>query len=83
MKGTVHIESDRCKGCSLCIGVCPQHVLALDFNTRNPRGYHPAQVVENPAGKGCTGCEVCALICPDSCITVLRESCPIHQTSEA
>jgi 2-oxoglutarate ferredoxin oxidoreductase subunit delta len=69
--GTVVIDQARCKGCSLCTGVCPQHVLAMSTSILNARGYHPAVLVD-PAGQ-CTGCGVCAVICPDVCITVLRE----------
>ncbi len=68
-RGTVVINSDRCKGCELCTTVCPQGVLEVaDFF--NARGYRPAHLVD--PGGACTGCAICAVICPDSAITVYR-----------
>ncbi|MBI3746662.1 MAG: 4Fe-4S dicluster domain-containing protein [Chloroflexi bacterium] len=61
------IADDRCKGCELCIGACPQHVLALDTGVVNPLGYHPIRLTD-PAG--CTSCALCARVCPDTIFTV-------------
>lgn len=60
------IESDRCKGCSLCIGACPKKVLAIGTES-NKSGYYTAVVV---APEKCIGCCLCAFMCPDCCITV-------------
>ncbi|GAB4545022.1 MAG: ferredoxin family protein [Anaerolineae bacterium] len=76
-KGTVVIDPDRCKGCTLCTTVCPQHILYMATETLNPKGYHPA-VLKDPDHK-CTGCAICAVICPDVCITVYREA---HATAK-
>jgi 2-oxoglutarate ferredoxin oxidoreductase subunit delta len=78
-RGTIFIEQDRCKGCELCVAVCPQTVIALDENILNVRGYHPAALVDPDTQ--CTGCGVCAIICPDVCITVYRE--PVRQRATA
>ncbi|HQY94729.1 ferredoxin family protein [Caldilinea sp.] len=69
-KGTVTIQTDRCKGCGLCIQACPQHVLAFteEFNAR---GYRPVQLDER--AHACTGCGVCAVVCPDVVFTVYRQ----------
>jgi 2-oxoglutarate ferredoxin oxidoreductase subunit delta len=72
-QGTVLIQTDRCKGCALCVGVCPQHVLRLGEGY-NARGYHPVQLDES-AGSS-TGCALCAVICPDVVFTVLRAAPP-------
>jgi 2-oxoglutarate ferredoxin oxidoreductase subunit delta len=70
VRGTVIIQSERCKGCQLCIQVCPQGVLRLsDFY--NSRGYHTVLLDETQTD--CTGCAVCAVICPDSVFTVYRD----------
>ena len=61
------IAAERCKGCELCIGACPQHVLALDERIVNPLGYHPIRLTD-PAG--CTSCALCARVCPDAIFTV-------------
>jgi 2-oxoglutarate ferredoxin oxidoreductase subunit delta len=71
VQGRIVIDSQRCKGCALCVSVCPQQVIRMS-ETFNSRGYRPAQLVD-PAG-ACTGCGVCALICPDVAINVYRQA---------
>ena len=61
VQGRIVIDTERCKGCELCISVCPQHVIRV-ASAFNAKGYHPAALVD-PAG-ACTGCAVCAIICP-------------------
>lgn len=68
-KGKVEIDQDTCKGCGLCVHVCPTKVLELDPNTINMRGYNPSTPV-NP--EACIACASCAITCPDSCITVWK-----------
>lgn len=63
----VVIATDRCKGCALCVGICPKHVLALDDATVNALGHHPVRLVDAAA---CTSCVLCARICPDAVFTV-------------
>jgi 2-oxoglutarate ferredoxin oxidoreductase subunit delta len=70
-RGWVHIDRDRCKGCSLCVDACPQDVLALSTDHFNVKGYRPVELVD---AEGCTGCSVCALVCPDVVLTVYRET---------
>ncbi len=60
-------NEDRCKGCKLCITVCPKKIIAIDAEKLNMKGFHPAGVTE--ADK-CIGCAFCATICPDCVITV-------------
>ena len=69
-QGWVYIDEDRCKGCSLCVDACPQHILALSANHFNTKGYRPVELVD---AKSCTGCAICAIICPDVVFTVYRE----------
>lgn len=69
-RGTVEIDVERCKGCTLCTTVCPKQILVMD-DSLNAKGYHPA-MLEDDHGN-CTGCAICAVICPDVCITVYRE----------
>lgn len=68
-KGAVDINTERCKGCELCVVACPCAVLALQPKEVNNRGYHFA-FVDNP--QACIGCAACATVCPDGCITVYR-----------
>jgi 2-oxoglutarate ferredoxin oxidoreductase subunit delta len=70
-KGWVYIDEDRCKGCGLCVDACPQHILTLNADRFNAKGYHPVQLVNPDA---CTGCTICAIICPDVVFTVYREA---------
>lgn len=70
IQGRIVVDAERCKGCALCVSVCPQGVMALAEGF-NAAGYHPVRLTD-PAG--CTGCAVCALVCPDVALTVYREA---------
>ena len=63
----VTINEDRCKGCELCVSVCPQKCLTLAKEKLNGKGYHPAEFLLEDT---CIGCAMCALMCPDVAITV-------------
>jgi len=56
----LHLEEDLCKGCGLCIHLCPRHVLHRSEHL-NRRGFHPAEY----DGDGCTGCAICYYTCPE------------------
>ena len=70
MRAILTFDRDRCKGCELCIAACPKHILALDLESVNKKGYHPAGVTYITA---CIACASCARMCPDSVITVEKE----------
>jgi len=61
------IATEHCKGCGLCVDICPKHVLELDASVVNERGYHPVQLTDAAA---CTSCALCARICPDAVFAV-------------
>ena len=67
MSAKVTFNSDRCKGCELCTTVCPKHIVVIDTEAINRKGYHPDTVSDM---EQCIGCASCAKICPDSIITV-------------
>ena len=46
MRGKVTFDTERCKGCELCTAVCPKHIVVIDQNTINHKGYHPAAVTD-------------------------------------
>ncbi|HIU25251.1 MAG TPA: 4Fe-4S dicluster domain-containing protein [Candidatus Copromorpha excrementigallinarum] len=62
-------QRDLCKGCELCISVCPKKLLALDAAV-NIKGYRPAFCTDE---ESCIGCAGCARICPDSVITIEKD----------
>ena len=62
-------DADRCKGCGLCVSVCPKQILKLNESITNIKGYHPSSIIDQDA---CIACGNCARICPDSVITVQR-----------
>lgn len=63
----VTFYTDICKGCGLCVGACPKHIVALLDDVINAKGYHPAGVTKQ---EECIGCAFCATMCPDCVITV-------------
>lgn len=71
-KGRIKINSEQCKGCYLCISVCPKHIIAVS-ETLNHQGYYPAKSTDNSDDPKCTGCAMCATICPDVAIEVYRD----------
>lgn len=69
MAGKIIIDTERCKGCGLCVIVCPKNSIIISkFSNKN--GYFPAQTNNTD----CTGCAMCALICPDVAIEVFCEN---------
>ncbi len=71
-KGTVVFDTERCKGCGLCIAACPKKVLAFSGRL-NKSGYNVAHMA-NP--DDCIGCAFCAMTCPDIAIEVYQEKVP-------
>jgi len=62
----VNIIVERCKGCGICVSLCP--VKVLDFSEHlNSRGY---RFVEAKYPEKCIGCKKCELHCPDFAIYV-------------
>ena len=68
-KGKITIEKNTCKGCGLCVSVCPKQILVLDSENLNTSGYAPASVTNMDE---CIACVSCARTCPDIAITVER-----------
>lgn len=65
----ITLDRERCKGCGLCVSVCPRNVIAIGKNARNKKGYYTAECIDD---EKCVGCAMCAVMCPDCVITVER-----------
>lgn len=67
IKGAIVVDTEKCKGCGLCVAACPTKTIALAKKV-NDKGYNYAEM----ATDGCIGCASCALVCPDAVITVYK-----------
>lgn len=62
----LEITESWCKGCDICVKMCPERCLTL--NGRN--------VVELAKPAACTACRLCEWLCPDFAIRVKRQPQP-------
>lgn len=69
IKGATVVDTERCKGCNLCVVACPLDVLELTSKEVNKKGCHFAREVKDDT---CIGCAACATVCPDGCISVYK-----------
>lgn len=69
-KWTVRFDQERCKGCELCISVCPKNILKINGESINSQGYNPVEITDI---EECIGCQSCAIMCPDLAITIFKE----------
>lgn len=53
-----------CKGCDICVKLCPERCLALDER----------EIVKLTDPEACTGCRLCEWLCPDFAIAVHLKS---------
>jgi len=67
-KSRVVVDAELCKGCDLCVVVCPQRNLRLS-GALNRKGYHPAVFSFHGEKGDCTACGLCYWVCPDFAIT--------------
>ncbi len=69
IKGAVVVNTERCKGCALCVVACPKDVLALAKKV-NVSGYTYVEVVNED---DCIGCASRGIVCPDGCLTIYKK----------
>lgn len=77
-RGEPKINSDRCKGCGLCIAHCPQNILEMSQGF-NVQGVTFPVLNDNDS---CTACTFCATMCPESAIEIYRFALPAGGSSE-
>ena len=65
----IKVDEEYCKGCGLCVNVCPRKIVTLDEKHLTSKGYHPAGCMDFDK---CIGCKFCAMMCPESAIEVER-----------
>ncbi len=74
-KGKITLDAEACKGCYLCVSVCPEKLIVVSKDL-NQKGYYPAEFTQSNGTEEdhmCTGCTTCAIICPDVAIEVYRD----------
>ena len=64
----VSVSAERCKGCGLCVAVCPEKIL-VPSDTINRKGIHPIQPI---TPEKCRLCRLCVIVCPDVAIRLAR-----------
>ncbi len=62
----IEVIFENCKGCNICVDVCPTNVLELVKAPNKWEGY----VVEVKYPEKCTKCMLCEIHCPDYAIKV-------------
>jgi len=70
MANKMTIKEEICKGCGLCIEVCPKKIIAIALGRINSKGYKPSAITDI---NQCIACGMCAIMCPDSAIKVEKE----------
>ncbi|ABR54892.1 4Fe-4S ferredoxin iron-sulfur binding domain protein [Methanococcus vannielii SB] len=60
------IDENYCKGCDICIDVCPKSVYKKSEQL-NKKGIYPPRPVNN---NECVYCNLCVLQCPDQAIFI-------------
>ncbi|VAW17823.1 Indolepyruvate oxidoreductase subunit IorB / 2-oxoglutarate/2-oxoacid ferredoxin oxidoreductase, delta subunit, ferredoxin-like 4Fe-4S binding protein [hydrothermal vent metagenome] len=64
LRNEVEITAEWCKGCDICVKMCPERCLILNDE----------QIVELTAPDICTGCRLCEWLCPDFAIRIHRHA---------
>lgn len=64
----VTIDTERCKGCELCVAFCKPGTLKMSEKL-NAAGLRFADA---NTGRACIGCRQCVIICPEAAIELER-----------
>ena len=61
----ITIDLKLCKGCGICVELCPRKVLKIKIDM-DTRGYHTPEAIHEDS---CTVCGLCEMYCPDFAIS--------------
>jgi 2-oxoglutarate ferredoxin oxidoreductase subunit delta len=62
----IKINTERCKGCCLCVAECPRGVMRMSTEPNEQGHFYP--VIDD--AEKCTGCALCCQMCPDMVIEI-------------
>jgi len=62
------IDPKYCKGCELCIAVCPKKTIERGHSLTTYGTLYPVQA--HP--ENCMACKMCGVICPEAAIEVYK-----------
>jgi 2-oxoglutarate ferredoxin oxidoreductase subunit delta len=65
----ISIDKGLCKGCGICLSICPKNVYGFSANRNSYGSSMPEAVSESE----CIGCSLCERMCPDAAINVEEE----------
>lgn len=75
----VWVDEKRCKGCDICVSMCPAGVLSMRLDSQMILG----KVAEVSYPSSCIGCRECELHCPDFAIFVAeKEECKFAKINQ-
>jgi 2-oxoglutarate ferredoxin oxidoreductase subunit delta len=66
---SIHMNRHWCKGCYICLEVCPKKVFEKSPEI-GEKGFNPI-VIAHP--EQCSCCRQCELLCPDLALQVVKE----------
>lgn len=64
--GVIYLIPERCKGCRICVDLCPQQVLQVS-SAVNSKGYHYPEIAPEKED-ACVQCDFCTMVCPEFAI---------------
>jgi len=70
-RGQVYLIPERCKGCDICVELCPKDVLQVSINT-NVKGYHYPEIAPGKEN-ACVHCDFCTVVCPEFAIFTMED----------
>ena len=66
----ITINLKFCKGCGLCVSVCPKQTLVMSSEISSTKGVTPAMVANESS---CIKFLNCTVICPDAAMEIADE----------